>query len=163
MKKREIEAIQSLTNHSDFRDRSDQLYNIIARNCYGSDYHPFIVFGARSHLKQLELYAVGRECVSETPAPLGTWVQVGHTVTRAMPNQSAHCYRAAIDIALVSNVTLEWLPDNHPAWESLGRQARTMSLESGHWWSTFRDSAHIELPDWRRDRDAGYLQIMDGI
>lgn len=84
--------------------------------------------------------------------------QNGHYVTgtsKAKAFQSPHQYLEAVDIV---HKTLFW---NAPPeyWESLASAVRAVEadygveLEHGHYWR-FVDSAHVELKDWRKVRQA---------
>lgn len=94
----------------------------------------------RSPERQQELYAKGRT----SPGPV---------VTKALAFQSAHQFWEAVDIIHPErgwDVTPEY-------WETLAACVRIVadrfgvSLNHGHYWS-FKDSAHIELADWKSQK-----------
>jgi len=96
-----------------------------------------ILYCYRSPEKQAELYAKGRT------AP-------GRKVTNAQPWQSAHQFYEAVDII---HPKLAWAV-SETYWDTLASCVEVVSdrfavkLNHGHTWR-FRDSAHIEMPDWR--------------
>ena len=110
----------------------------IVKHMQDAGYPAKILYCHRSADKQRQLYAKGRT------AP-------GRIVTNAEPWESAHQYFEAVDIIHPSkawDVTEKY-------WETLATVVRIVAekygvqLVHGHHWR-FRDSAHIEMPDWRR-------------
>lgn len=113
----------------------------IVKAMQDAGYPAKILYCYRSPEHQARLYAKGRTVA-------------GKIVTKAKPWQSAHNYMEAVDIIHPSkawDVTEDY-------WEALASCVRIVahkydvSLEHGHYWR-FRDSAHIELTDWRKQRD----------
>lgn len=76
-------------------------------------------------------------------------------VSKAHAGQSAHQYYMAVDIIHAHD---GWPPGDDPFWEVLASCVEVVAerfhvaLDHGHHWS-WRDSAHIELEDWRALRD----------
>lgn len=163
---REIGALESLTDYCGFKVKAQHLYDTVNHLCDGRGFHALVVFGARTEQEQIDLYSIGRIQVSKNPLPYGLWVldkvkTKRRPVTRALPDQSAHCYAAAIDLALVDDKLNTWLSDSHPAWGDIVRdEAVKLGLESGHEWRAFRDSAHVELPDWKRAAQHGKIHMV---
>lgn len=95
----------------------------------------------RSNDEQRELYQQGRE----KPGPI---------VTRAKPGQSPHNAvdlsgkpaALAFDAVPLENGKTVW--GNQILWNRLGAIARTVGLEWGGDWKTFRDSPHFQLKNW---------------
>ncbi|WP_281954276.1 M15 family metallopeptidase [Pseudophaeobacter arcticus] len=113
----------------------------IVKHMQDAGYPAKILYCHRSADKQRELYSKGRT----TP---------GRIVTKAGPWESAHQYYEAVDIIHPSK---GW-EVSEKYWDTLATVVRIVSdkygvqLNHGHNWR-FRDSAHIETPDWRRVRD----------
>ena len=111
---------------------------------------PWWVFVASTHrdsYEQERLYQVGRSLIRGSDGSL-RWIQTGKTVTRARPWDSAHCFGMAADIGIVDDRTSEYLPDDHPAWDVLEREALAVGLETGNRWK-FRDANHVQIPGWK--------------
>ncbi|KMW57248.1 hypothetical protein AIOL_002209 [Candidatus Rhodobacter oscarellae] len=112
----------------------------IVKGMQEAGYPSRVVFGRRTAERQAKLYAKGRT------AP-------GRKVTRAGPWESAHQFDDAVDICHKSkgwDVSKDY-------WETLASVVRIVGevfdvqLEHGHYWR-FKDSAHIELNDWKANR-----------
>ena len=121
----------------------------IVKQMQDAGYPAKILYCHRSAEIQAGLYAQGRT------AP-------GPKVTNARPWQSAHQYYEAVDIIHPSkgwNVSEGY-------WETLAACVRNVAekfnvdLNHGHHWR-FRDSAHIELSNWRSVKRA-HLSRVDG-
>jgi len=121
----------------------------IVKAMQDAGYPAKILYCYRSAWKQNELYVKGRT------AP-------GPKVTNAAPWQSAHQYYEAVDIIHPSR---GW-DVSERYWEALASCVRIVSekfgveLNHGHYWK-FRDSAHIELRDWRLVRDRHKRNVHD--
>lgn len=83
--------------------------------------------------------------------------------SKAGPWESPHQYFEAVDIV---HPSLGWgVSDAY--WEALAACVRIVSeaygveLVHGHYWR-FRDSAHIEIRDWRLVRDRHRKRVLDG-
>lgn len=91
-----------------------------------------ITEGYRSFARQEELYAQGRT----TP---------GNVVTNAKPGKSRHNYGEAYDLAIFVRGKPDW---NRPEgeWEMLGEIGKSLGLEWGGDWTSFKDRPHFQLP-----------------
>lgn len=115
----------------------------------------FVTCGYRSHEEQAKLYAKGR-------------TEPGGRVTNAKPGQSLHQYGIAVDAAFDLDPSR---PGLQPSWSDhdlkpLADAAVAVGLEAGFYWSSFRDTPHIQLSiksrgvaldDLRRAYDRGGL------
>lgn len=146
---REIAAIHTLVERDGFRASVLAIATTLAARCTRSDYHPIVVYGARDAAEQERLYAKGRTA----PGPI---------VTNARAGQSAHCYAAAADIALVLDSGAGWLAGDHPAWLELAELVRARGLITGTDFRAFADRAHLEHPRWRELARAGELKLWEG-
>lgn len=99
--------------------------------------------GFRSYSEQMSLYAQGRE-----RGPNG-WVVTGKIVTRALPEKSAHCRRAAYDIACL--VGRKVVYDGHDGlYRTAGRLGKELGLVWGGDFTHIHDMPHFGLPDWQK-------------
>lgn len=105
----------------------------------------------RTPEEQWMLYKRGRQYIHDTLRNRMVWEQNGPIVTRALPWQSAHCWKLAADIALLSLDTGHYLDDNDPLWNRIGELAKGRGLEWGGDWKApqIRDCPHIQWPDWK--------------
>jgi peptidoglycan L-alanyl-D-glutamate endopeptidase CwlK len=88
----------------------------------------------RSLEEQTQLYACGRT------AP-------GKIVTKAKAGESAHNYGLAFDGAPMIHGRIAW--DDHSHWNIYGQVAADLGLEWAGTWVSFKEMAHIQLPDWK--------------
>lgn len=144
------EKMQVPKRQSRFRHIDGPMYYIgqqIVKAMEDAGYPAKILYCHRSAAQQRQLYAKGRT------AP-------GNIVTKAGPWDSAHQYYEAVDIIHPSKA---W-DVSEAYWETLASCTRIVAekfgveLEHGHDWD-FRDSAHIELKDWRKVRDRHQIVI----
>ena len=143
---REVRMLSTLTSERAFQARVAAIARAMDDRCAEKPYHRIIVYGARTVETQQRLYAQGRT----TPGPI---------VTRAKPEQSAHCYGAACDIALLADKGGGWLPAEHEAWDVLASLVRSEYLVTGSDFKSIVDRPHIELRDWRDLVKAGALTL----
>jgi hypothetical protein len=143
---RELRMLSTLTHEGAFQARVASIARALDDRCDKKPYHRIVVYGARSVETQARLYAQGRT----TPGPI---------VTRAKPEQSAHCYGAACDIALLADNGGGWLPAEHEAWTILASLVRSEYLVTGADFRGFVDRPHIELPKWRDLVRTGVLRL----
>lgn len=136
----------TLTELGGFRARVAEIARALDGLCAEQPYHRIIVYGARTRETQAALYAQGR-------------TTLGRIVTYAQPEQSAHCYGAAADIALLADHGGGWLPAEHEAWDVLASLVREASLVTGSDFKKLVDRPHIELPGWRTLARTGTLTI----
>ncbi|NHM20311.1 M15 family metallopeptidase [Tritonibacter mobilis] len=146
------EKMQAPRRQSRYRYVDGPMYYLgqqIVKAMEDAGYPAKILYCYRSPEKQRELYSKGR-------------TSAGPKVTNARPWDSAHQYYEAVDIihpSLGWNVTEEY-------WETLAACVRIVSekfsvgLNHGHRWK-FRDSAHIELRDWRSVRERHRRNVLD--
>lgn len=103
-----------------------------------------IAQGYRTFEEQLELYGHGRK---RTP---GGWVVVDTKaiVTRALPDDSAHCRRAAYDVAILRDGKLVWdgIDDLYAKVGALGEE---LGLVWGGTFAGLPDMDHFELKNWK--------------
>ncbi len=78
--------------------------------------------------------------LSEVLASVGP--QYGRWATNALPGQSWHQWREAVDCFVLENGKAVWNP-NHTGYATWAKQALLMGLQPGHYWSR-RDSAHLQ-------------------
>ena len=159
---RDLSVLGQLTTVGGFRAKAEQFILRVREGCIDRPYEAAVIYGLRSRAKQLSLYSIGRELVAPDadPALPRSWKQTGRVVTKALPHDSAHCYGAAIDLALIDRVTHRWVEDANPGWDFVGATARLVGLESGHFWH-FKDSAHGELVGWRELVELGELVLVE--
>ena len=103
---REQRMLDGLTTQRDFRARVVEIVRALDALCAEQPYHRIVVYGPRTVETQERLYAQGRT------AP-------GKIVTYAKPEQSAHCWGAACDVALLADVGGGWLAAENEAWDVL--------------------------------------------
>lgn len=121
----------------------------IVKAMQDAGYPAKILWCYRSPEIQRGLYAQGRT------AP-------GRKVTNAKPWDSPHQYFEAVDII---HPSLGWQV-SEDYWEALASCVRIVAdkfgveLDHGHTWR-FRDSAHIQLKDWKTVRDRHRRQVLD--
>ncbi len=161
---RDAAILGALTDVLDFRSVMLEVVCDVFAWVSSLEYSARIVFGVRSPLEQRRLFARGRKLiVAAHPERYTSWradPESGPIVTRSLPRDSAHCYGAAIDLALIDRASHTWIADDHPAWTKLAEIAEARGLASGHRWPHFRDSAHIELRDWRAYVLRGELRLI---
>ena len=146
---RELAALQTLTEVDGFRASVRAIVSEMDARCATSDYHVQVVYGARTAEEQDRLFAQGRT------AP-------GPRVTNARGGQSAHCYAAAADVALVRDDGKGWLSGDHPAWLDLAELLRAQGLITGSDFSSFKDRAHMEMRGWIERARQGALALYHG-
>lgn len=103
-----------------------------------------VVQGYRTFEEQLELYEQGRKRSS------GGWLVVdpAKIVTRAHPDESAHCRRAAYDVAILQGGKIIWSGIDH-LYEKVGHLGEELGLVWGGRFSHLPDLDHFELKYWR--------------
>ena len=138
--------LATLTEQREFRARVTEIVRALDALCAEQPYHRIVVYGARSVETQERLYAQGR-------------TQPGRIVTHARPEQSAHCWAAACDVALLADKGGGWLPAEHEAWDVLARLVRDAGLVTGSDFKRFLDRPHIELPGWPELAKTGALAL----
>lgn len=119
--------------------------------CEGSSWWPpgwhlLVTDAYRPPEEQAADYAKGRTVPGPDP---DAEHPLGHPVTDAMPWQSPHQYRCAVDAAFVRpDGTVVW---DRPLYDCCGPVFESHGLV---WGGRFRrvDRPHCELPDWRRFR-----------
>lgn len=136
----------TLTEHGAFRARVTEIVRALDALCAEQPYHRIVVYGARTVETQEQLYAQGR-------------TTRGRIVTNARAEQSAHCWGAACDIALLGDRGGGWLPAEHEAWDVLARLARDSGLVTGADFKGLVDRPHVELAGWRELARAGTLTL----
>lgn len=152
-----------LTDVHDFRAKAKRLLIKAYTESLGQSFRPVFAYGLRTAEEQLGLFAKGRTFIGPNRLEYKAWTLNGEQrpVTYALPLDSAHCFGAAIDLALVTRADGHWLPDGHWAWGALAKWTEGEDLASGHRWSPrFRDSAHCELPGWKELADDGQLPLI---
>ena len=91
--------------------------------------------GLRTWEEQEALYAKGR-----TEPPIGK----EHIVTQAKGGQSYHNFGLAFDIAVLDAAgKMDW-DTSHPGWALAGQLGKTVGLEWGGEWTTFKDLPHFQ-------------------
>lgn len=91
-----------------------------------------ITQGLRTWQEQDELYAQGRS-------------QPGKIVTNARGGQSWHNFGLAFDIVVLDSLgKAEW-NTAHPGWKEAARIGKSLGLEWGGDWTTFKDLPHFQL------------------
>lgn len=164
----EMAKILSLTEVQGFRDLIVDLWTALDEWCADKPYHVVIDSGARTPEQQMADYAKGRTKTSDDPPPWGSWEVVpgGHVVTKSLPEQSAHCYAAAVDMPFLADDGSGWIPARvdrttvHPAWLRLKEEANARGLESGGEWGW--DWSHVDIRDWADLAQAGTLVFAGG-
>lgn len=92
--------------------------------------------GLRTWEEQDALYAKGR-----TVAPIGKQ----YIVTNAKGGQSYHNFGLAFDVAVLDAAgKLDW-DTSHPGWVLAGRLGKSVGLEWGGDWKSFRDLPHFQF------------------
>lgn len=101
--------------------------------------------GFRTAEDQMAIYHLGRE-----QNPDGTWTIVDKKAVRtnALPEQSAHCRRAAYDIAVLVDGKVDW--NDTTAYIEIGKIGKHLGLEWGGDWNALHhgDVGHFNLPKW---------------
>lgn len=88
----------------------------------------------------------------------GVGPRYGRWATNALPGQSWHNWRNAVDVVLIVDGAAVWDAD-HPGYDALARACRVHGLESGHNWRS-RDSVHVQAAVGRSPSDAwGWPEI----
>lgn len=157
-----------LTEVGDFRAKAKRVIVKAVTECLGCSYRPRWVFGLRLRLTQRKLFAQGRvlKAPGLDPNRYGNWTrdhrpEAKPIVTWALPEDSAHCYGAALDLALVDRESSHWLMDGHWAWGLLAGWVEAEGLTSGHRWPAPKtDSAHMELKGWSALAQDGKLALI---
>lgn len=91
--------------------------------------------GLRTWEEQNALYAKGR-----TVPPIGK----KHIVTKAKGGQSYHNFGLAFDIVVLDSLgKADWDVD-HPGWEKAGELGKSVGLEWGGDWKSFKDLPHFQ-------------------
>jgi LysM repeat protein len=91
--------------------------------------------GLRTREEQDLLYARGR-----TVPPIGK----GHIVTNARGGQSWHNYGLAFDIVVLDAVGKADWDVSHPGWKKVAAIGKSVGLEWGGDWKTFKDYPHFQ-------------------
>ncbi len=105
-------------------------------------YKVVVVSGSRTVKEQKDIYAQGRTA----PGPIVTKVDGG---------ESAHNFGLAIDYAFVNNSGgIFWPNPTDEVWQKVAEIGKSLSLEWGGDWRTFKDKPHLEAPGWRNIRAA---------
>lgn len=91
--------------------------------------------GLRTWEEQDQLYAKGR-----TKAPIGK----KYVVTNAKGGQSYHNFGLAIDIVILDSIGKADWDTNHPGWRSAAQVGKSLGLEWGGDWTSFKDLPHFQ-------------------
>lgn len=94
-----------------------------------------ITQGLRTWEEQDALYAKGR-----TLAPLGKQ----HIVTNAKGGQSFHNFGLAFDVVVLDSVGKADWDITHPSWKRSAEIGKSLSLEWGGDWKSFKDMPHFQ-------------------
>ena len=95
--------------------------------------------GLRTWEEQDALFAKGR-----TVSPIGK----KFIVTNARGGQSYHNFGLAFDIVVLDSVGKADWDTSHPGWKRSAELGKSVGLEWGGDWKTFRDGPHFQLP-WK--------------
>lgn len=91
--------------------------------------------GVRTWEEQDALYAKGR-----TVAPVGK----AHIVTNAKGGQSYHNFGLALDVVVLDSVGKADWDTHHPGWTAAAAIGKSVGLEWGGDWKTFKDFPHFQ-------------------
>ena len=157
----QLQLLKGLTSRDDFRARVESLLEHVTLQCAPLPYRPHLLFGVRTATEQFKLFAKGRRLRGTNGDRYEAWEVTGHgrLATKALPRDSPHCWGAAVDIPLIDRATGHWMPDDDLSWSQFALTVTNAGLVSGHNWTGFRDSAHVELPNWKLLRDQGLLHF----
>jgi peptidoglycan L-alanyl-D-glutamate endopeptidase CwlK len=87
--------------------------------------------GLRTWDEQEQLYAQGRSLP-------------GSIVTNAPPGSSYHNFGLAVDVVPMTPLGPDW-DVTHPVWGQIVQTGRSVGLEAGATWRTFKDYPHFQL------------------
>lgn len=106
----------------------------LLQNCAKRGAEYYMISGYRSEGQQMALWAQGR-------------TQSGKIVTNAKAWQSMHNYGLAIDFCRDKDIQRSGLqPDwDSKAYDILAEEAVKLGLVPGHYWTSLRDSPHVEM------------------
>lgn len=102
-----------------------------------------VTAGRRTMEEQKELYAQGR-------------TKPGKIVTNAKPGSSAHNYGLAADLAPCkegSSLDIDWNAGSK-IWQKMADAAKKLGLTAGFYFTTIKDSPHVECPEWKKRKKA---------
>lgn len=120
----------------DFRAKVEEFL----RRAKAAGYNITIVSGRRTMDEQQALYDKGRNTS-------------GSIVTNAKPGESAHNFGQAIDFAFVNPITGAASWDESAPWAAVAEIGKSLGMEWGGDWATFRDRPHLETTTWKVARD----------
>lgn len=109
---------------------------------------PLITCTYRTVDEQAQLYKIGRTIQGDGPTAARP---LGRIITNARAGESAHNYRMALDFVPLVFGKPQW-SDKHPHWQTLGELAERANLEWAGRWTRFRETAHLQMPEWRSER-----------
>lgn len=87
--------------------------------------------GLRTWDEQAKLYAQGRS-------------EPGKIVTNAPAGSSYHNFGLAVDVVPMTPLGPDWNV-THPVWQRIATVGKSLGLESGSTWRTFKDFPHFQL------------------
>jgi peptidoglycan LD-endopeptidase CwlK len=112
--------------HPELGRRVNQLANLLS-------FPIRVTQGLRTWPQQAALYAQGR-------------TEPGTIVTQAKPEQSAHCFMYAVDIAPIDGTGIDW-NGKDAKWQEILDKAPSCGLAEGAQWRTFVDEPHLYLQE----------------
>lgn len=125
--------------HPELAKRIHQLANLLS--------FPLVITqGLRTYDQQMTLYNQGRT------AP-------GKIVTNAKPEQSAHCFLYAVDVAPSDGHSIDW-NGRDEKWTEILAKAKTCNLAEGAEWRTFPDQPHLYLSELPATPDDEMVQAL---
>lgn len=153
---KELDRLASL--REEIRNPAKATYHRVQSElCAASDF--ICVLGAclRTPERQGRYFKVGRRRVD------GKWRRIPgvRIISNAKPWQGPHVVGLAFHLVLQESLTGAWLPDDHPAWVSMGEIGEQDGWTWGGRWTSPRDCAHFELTDWRRESEHERLAIKE--
>ena len=103
--------------------------------CAQSAVNLLVTQGLRTWEQQDQLYAKGR-----TGAPIGK----EYVVTNAKGGRSYHNFGLAFDIVVLDAIAKADWDENHPGWKTAAQIGKSVGLEWGGDWKSFKDLPHFQ-------------------
>lgn len=110
------------------------------------DFPIMVVQGLRTYAQQMSLYNQGRT----TP---------GSIVTDAKPEQSAHCFLYAVDLAPTDGLKIDWTGKD-VKWQAMLDKGKSCGLAEGAAWRAFQDLPHFYLQELPATPDDEMVQTL---
>lgn len=109
----------------------EEKINLLIQKMSSLGFKVKVVSGYRSIEEQDKLYKIGR------------YGDKRKIVTNAMGGSSYHNYGLAVDLCFVKNEDLSWDESNN--WELLGKEGKSLGLEWGGDFKSFKDRPHFQI------------------